>query len=126
MKTIKAFIVDDDVDAIRLAATILSKAGYEVASETDSRQALSRILKEQPDCVLLDIMMPDLDGLQLCGKIRATPRLAKVKVVMVSAKSYKFDREQAFRFGADAYFVKPIKPKSLLEGLERLFSDPTT
>ncbi|MBF0294504.1 MAG: response regulator [Magnetococcales bacterium] len=118
-----ALVVDDDPDHVSMIRSLLEKAGYTVTGETDSLLAMERIEALRPDCVLLDIMMPNLDGLQLCQKIRANPDYAAIKVVIVSAKPYEFDRQRAIRFGADAYFIKPIEPRPFLARLEEVFQD---
>ncbi|MBF0427571.1 MAG: response regulator [Magnetococcales bacterium] len=124
MTTIRtALVVDDDHDMIILLRAILEKAGYRVLSEVVSLKAMERIETEMPDCVLLDIMMPGIDGLQLCQQIRSRKEFEAIKVIMVSAKPYDFDRQRAIQFGADAYFIKPIDPRQFLEGLEQVFQD---
>ncbi|MEO5331606.1 MAG: response regulator [Magnetococcus sp. YQC-5] len=121
MKTV--LVVDDDPDIILMMRAILGKAGYHVLGETNSLLVMERLEQEPIDCILLDIMMPGMDGLQLCQLIRGRSEWDSIKVVMVSAKPYDFDRQRALQFGADAYFVKPIEPRLFLEGLERLFQD---
>ncbi|MBF0212177.1 MAG: response regulator [Magnetococcales bacterium] len=118
-----ALTVDDDASTRLLLRTILEKAGYRVLEEETSRHALARIEAERPDLILLDIMMPGIDGLQICRTIRSRPEFDRCKVVMVSAKPYEFDRQRAIQFGADAYFLKPIEPVAFLEGLRRVFAD---
>ncbi len=118
-----ALVVDDDRNMILIIRTILEKAGYRVISELNSLHAMTLIERERPDCILLDIMMPGLDGLQLCQQIRARPEFNAIKIMVISAKPYEFDRQRAIQFGADDYFIKPIDPKLLLDGLERIFQD---
>ncbi|MBF0271251.1 MAG: response regulator [Magnetococcales bacterium] len=118
-----ALTVDDDSSTLLLIRTLLEKAGYRVVEENVGMHVLSRIEQERPDLILLDIMMPGIDGLQLCRSIRARREFDHCKVVMVTAKPYEYDRQRAIQFGADAYFIKPIDPAAFLEGLERVFED---
>ncbi|MEO5378801.1 MAG: response regulator [Magnetococcus sp. DMHC-6] len=118
-----AFLIDDDEDSLHLLKAILSKEGYQVTTENNSELALVRIEEEKPDCVLLDIMMPKMDGLIICKLLRANPDLKYIRIIVVSAKPYEFDRKRAFEFGADGYFTKPVQPQLLLTGLERIFRD---
>ncbi|MBF0340970.1 MAG: response regulator [Magnetococcales bacterium] len=118
-----ALTVDDDPGARLIIRAILEQAGYRVEEEAVSMQVMPRLARERFDLVLLDIMMPGLDGLQLCRAIRAQGEYDGIKVVMVTAKPYEFDRQRAIQFGADACFVKPIDPRTLLDGLERVFED---
>jgi phosphoribosyl 1,2-cyclic phosphodiesterase len=91
-----------------------------------SVEALREIPAQRPDCVLMDIMMPELDGHELCRRLRALPELAGVKLAMMSAKAYHFERKRAREMGADAYFVKPLQPARFARELERLVSDTLT
>lgn len=119
----KALVVDDDPIMVQLISSILKKAEFTVVGETNSLLVMEQIEREQPDCILLDIMMPGMDGLQLCQMIRARTEYDAIKIIVVSAKPYDFDRQRAIQFGADDYFVKPIDAKQLLEGLTRTFED---
>ncbi|MBF0627686.1 MAG: response regulator [Magnetococcales bacterium] len=118
-----ALIVDDDPATLALLQTILEKANYRVKTEAVSMNVLPLLERERFDLILLDIMMPGIDGLQLCRTIRTRREFDHCKLVMVTAKPYDYDRQRAIQFGADAYFVKPISPSSLLAELDRVFMD---
>ncbi|MBF0614470.1 MAG: response regulator [Magnetococcales bacterium] len=118
-----ALAIDDDPATLALIRSLLEKGGYRFLEESDSMRAMARIEQERPDLILLDIMMPGIDGLQLCRMIRERQEFDRCKVVIVTAKPYEYDRQRAIQFGADAYFTKPITPGTFLESLEQVFLD---
>ena len=113
------YIVDDDEVFVRLLSRFLEPLSHTIDSATSSRTALEDIPRKRPDCLLLDMMMPGLDGLELLKRLRAVPGLDKMKVIMVTGKSYEFDRQQAFGFGADGYIIKPIVMRDLAKAVGR-------
>lgn len=117
------FIVDDDPMVINLFRRYLEAAGHGVQSTTHSAGAVAEILSAKPSCVLLDIMMPEVDGLELLKRLRAEPTLKQTKFVVVSAKSYEFDRKRALEFGADGYIIKPVQAENFVAQLERIIRD---
>lgn len=118
------FVVDDEPIITETVKTVLT-ADSDVRVETcnDSTQALEKILAQKPDCILLDIMMPGLDGLELCKLIREQDSLAETPVVMLSAKSYDFDRKRAYEFGANGYIIKPVHVVTFAAELQRIIDD---
>jgi len=122
-KKLKFFIVDDDRVFIKLITKLLEKANHHVASNTSGVDALDEINHQKPDCVLLDIMMPEMDGLEILKRLRHNPDLGATKFVMVSGKSYEFDRKRAYEFGADGYITKPIDPATFVNQLEQIVRD---
>ena len=124
MKTkLKFFVVDDDEDIVGLQTTILESAGHEVRAETSGVSALPGILMEKPDVILVDILMPGMDGLELCRKVREEKAFRDKKIIFVSAKSYEFDRRRALSFGADGFILKPIVAETFLDQVERIIED---
>ncbi|MBF0296396.1 MAG: response regulator [Magnetococcales bacterium] len=123
MNKLTFFIVDDDPISIRLLAGLLEAAGQTVHSTTDAHRAVEEILALGVDCALVDIMMPGLDGLALCQKLRAEPALAQLKIVVVTGKQFEFDRERAYRFGVDGYLVKPVQPDRFAGQLFKIIED---
>lgn len=117
------YIVDDDPQILKLASALLEQAGHQVWSSTSSIKALNDVPAKRPDCVLVDIMMPELDGLQLCKALRASSELAASKIIVVSAKTYEFDRNRARDVGVDGYLTKPIDPESFVETIEKIISN---
>ena len=88
----RVFVIDDEPDMVDLLATILRSDGLEVETDTDGRSALARVLSDPPDLVLLDLMMPDLDGMELLKLLRLDPKGARVPVLVVSARSGRVRR----------------------------------
>ncbi|MEW6688541.1 MAG: response regulator [Pseudomonadota bacterium] len=119
----KFFLVDDDPDILALLAKELQEAGHAVRSATSSRAALQAIPQERPDCVVTDIMMPEMDGFELTRELRRRPELAGMKIIVLSMKSYDFDRRRAKQLGADGYITKPIKRETLLESINDILSE---
>src|SRR5262249_45038636 len=122
----KIYVVDDSRMQAEIARALLEKAGHEVIISTASQEALTRIPAAKPDCVLFDLMMPGLDGYELCRRLRAMPELARTRLVVVSSKAYPFERRRAFEMGADGYFVKPLAPATFTTEIERLVAGPLT
>ena len=118
----KFYIVDDDPDILALLRSVLEKAGHTVVSSNSSQQALNEIPGVSPDCVITDLMMPVMDGFELCRELRRRPELESMKIIVLSAKSYDFDRRRARELGADGYIVKPINPATLLTSIDEFVS----
>lgn len=119
----KFYAVDDDAYSLEIVSRYLRDAGYGVSTSTSSTQALSEIVEQRPDCVITDLMMPGLDGLELCSRIRKEPALANTKVVVVSGKAYEFDRRRAREMGANGYVTKPINREGFLSSVQRILED---
>src|SRR5689334_14941140 len=119
----KFYVVDDDPDIVALLVKTLEEAGHMVQQSTSSREALARIPELRPDCVLTDIMMPEMDGFELTRELRRRAELSSMKIIVLSMKSYEFDRRRAKQLGADGYIVKPIKREKLLAAIEDILSE---
>ncbi len=122
-KTYRFYLVDDDPVSIQLMTRILSKEKHTVFSDTSSKTALEEIPSLKPDCILLDIMMPEIDGIQLCSRLRKIKALADTRIVMVTGKFFESDRKRAFNAGADGYIIKPVDPDRLPGQLLRIIED---
>lgn len=122
-RQLRIFIVDDDPFFVEYTKTLLCAAGHQVDSTTDSSKALKGIEAYRPDCVLLDLMMPGSGGLQLIGELKNLAGLEYVKTIVVSAKSYEFDRLQALKSGADGFITKPIDDQVFVRQVERIVDD---
>lgn len=118
----KFYIVDDDPDILALLRSVLEKAAHTVISSDSSQQALKEIPGVRPDCVITDLMMPVMDGFELCRELRRRPEIESMKIIVLSAKSYDFDRRRARELGADGYIVKPINPATLLASIDEFVS----
>jgi CheY-like chemotaxis protein/phosphoribosyl 1,2-cyclic phosphodiesterase len=119
----KFLIVDDDPMILKLMRIVLEEGGHSVKSYESSLQALRDIPAERPDVVITDVIMPEMDGFELCREIRSRPDLAAIKIIMCSSKSYDFDRRRAKELGAEGYIVKPIQRESLLRLIAEILSD---
>jgi len=125
-RRLRVYIVDDSRTQAEIARGLLEREGHQVQVSFSSRAALQEIPAHRPDCVLMDIMMPELDGHELCRRLRAQPELASTKLVMVSAKAYHYERRRALEMGADGFFQKPLDPARFAGELGRLVADTLT
>lgn len=112
-------VVDDNRDNVDILTAFLESRGYVVAEASDGKTALARIAEVRPALVLLDVMMPGMDGWEVCRTIKNHPDLGSTRVVMVTAKSGFEDKVEGLRSGADDYIVKPVDLKELLTKVER-------
>ncbi len=119
----KILIVDDDPSILLSLDFLLKKAGYEIFIARDGAEALEIIRRELPVCVVLDIMMPQVDGYEVCQQVKSEAALAHIKIVMLSAKSRETDIRQAMDLGADHYITKPFATKKFLEEISQLLAD---
>ena len=103
-----------------------SRPGHTVDTNEFSQQALKEIPGARPDCVITDLMMPEMDGFELCRELRRRPELQSMKIIVLSAKSYDFDRRRARELGADVYIVKPIVTDTLLASIDEFVSEKMT
>src|ERR1700704_5172978 len=110
----KILIVEDEVDVAELLAHHLKKAGFVVEMATNGRVALASIRDQPPTLVVLDLMLPEMSGLDLCRAIRSDPRTKEMAVVMLSARTEEIDRVLGFELGADDYVVKPFSPREFV------------
>ena len=118
----KFYLVDDDPDVLTLLTRVLEDAGHRVEASPSSLQAIKQIPVTRPDCVLTDLMMPDMDGFELVRELRRRPELGDMKIIVLSAKSYEFDRRRAKELGADGYINKPVQRETLLESIAAIMS----
>jgi CheY-like chemotaxis protein/HPt (histidine-containing phosphotransfer) domain-containing protein len=124
--SLRVYIVDDSAVQTEIARALLEKAGHAVTTSRSSAEALRDIPSSRPDCVLMDIMMPEIDGYELCRRLRAMPALARTTLLMMSTKAYPFERKRAFELGASGYFTKPLHPASFAAQIERLVAGTLT
>jgi DNA-binding response OmpR family regulator len=112
-------VVDDNRDNVEILRAFLESRGYRVASAVDGKSALAKLDEVQPNLVLLDVMMPGMDGWQVCRTIKNHPDYGGTKVVMVTAKGDFEDKFDGMRSGADDYVVKPVDLGELEEKVKR-------
>ncbi|HEX6133273.1 MAG TPA: response regulator [Longimicrobiales bacterium] len=119
MADISVMIVDDDPNALDIVRTFLESKGYRVATAKDGNEALAKLEDVHPDLVLLDVMMPGMDGWEVARVIKNHPSFGRTRVVMLTARSDFADKHEGLRAGADDYIVKPIQLRELGERVER-------
>jgi DNA-binding response OmpR family regulator len=120
--TATVLVADDDADILRFVEINLRLEGFEVVTARDGPDVLAKAVAVQPDLVLLDVLMPGIDGYAVCAQIRADATLAAVPVIMVTANYVSADVEAARRVGADDFLVKPFDPVALLDKAKALLS----
>jgi len=117
----RILVVEDERDIADLVVRYLQRDGYRASQVTDGRTALSRAEAELPDLIILDLMLPGLDGLEICRRLRQNPRTSAVPIIMVTAKSEETDKIIGLEMGADDYLAKPFSPKELVARVKSLF-----
>jgi DNA-binding response OmpR family regulator len=118
MKKGTILVIDDEKDLIELLSYNLGKEGYDVIVAHDGQSGLDVVKKHRPDLVVLDIMMPGLDGLQVCQRLRADPRTGRIPIIMLTAKATETDRIVGLELGADDYVTKPFSPREVIARLK--------
>ncbi len=123
MKTPHILIVDDEPNIVMSLEFLMRKNGYQVGIARNGTEALAAIAQTPYDLVLLDIMMPDVDGLQVCRLLRQRPDRAHTKVIFLSAKTREADIQQGYAAGADLYTPKPFSTRQLMEKVRGLLGE---
>ncbi len=119
-RKIKILIADDDITIHESITAALSADEFEVINAYDGQEALEFVDKEQPDLVVLDIMMPVKDGRDVCKDLKNNPKTSNIKVLMLSARDEHFERMLGLQLGADDYETKPFFPPSLATKIKRM------
>ncbi len=110
----KILVVDDEQDLVKLICYQLEKEGYKLLSAYNGEDALSLARKERPELVILDLMLPGIDGLEVCKKLKADQALSHTAIIMLTAKGEESDITTGLKLGADDYMTKPFSPKELV------------
>lgn len=121
MKKKKILIIDDEEGYVALEKCRLEASGYEVISATSGNSGIQMAIEKKPDIIILDVMMPAVNGYQVCYHLKSVEKL-NIPIIMVTAMGYKKDIDQAKEVGADDYIVKPYESKELVEKVARLLS----
>jgi len=116
----RIFVVDDEPDVVELVQTVLEIEGFAVETATNGRAALARLLADPPDLLILDLMMPDLDGMELLKLLRVDPTGARIPVLILSARTGQHDQIATLQLGANAYICKPFSTKDLVAQVRQL------
>jgi len=122
----KVLVVDDEIYIVHILDFSLGMEGYEVITALDGEQALERLESEKPDMIVLDIMMPKLDGYEVCRSIKSNPATRHIPVILLSAKGRNVDQKMGFDVGADDYITKPFSPRKLVERINQLLGQAVT
>jgi DNA-binding response OmpR family regulator len=107
-------IVDDEKDIAELIAVNLKKAGFKIKEFYDGQSFLAFLSKQEPDVIILDLMLPDTDGIEICKYVRKEPKLAHIPIIMLTARAEETDKIIGLELGADDYVTKPFSPKELV------------
>lgn len=122
----RILIVEDEESLMKLESIILSSKGFSVTGCPDGISALEEIDRNPPDLVILDIMLPDIDGFEVCRRIRSHPVSGSVPVIMLTARKNSQDIDRGVQTGADAYITKPFKSAQLISTIDQLLSSSGT
>ena len=118
----KILIVDDDLDTLRLVGLMLQRQGYQISAATNGQQGLEKAFEEDPDLILLDVMMPDMDGYEVTRRLRQNPSTTETPILMFTAKSQLDDKVVGFEVGANDYLTKPTHPSELQARVKTLLA----
>ena len=116
----KVLVVDDEPDAVELIDFNLKASGYEVVTAADGNEALKKARSSLPDLIVLDLMLPEVDGLEVCKILRRDTATAAIPIIMVTAKAGEIDRVLGLELGADDYITKPFSPRELVLRVKNL------
>ncbi len=120
----KILVVDDEPDAVELVKFNLTQAGFDTLTAADGAEALRKAKSLLPSLVVLDLMLPEVDGLEVCKMLRRDPATAAIPIIMVTAKAAEVDRIVGLELGADDYVTKPFSPRELVLRIKKLLQRP--
>lgn len=118
----KILVVEDDPATSRLIEYTLHHRGYEVVSASNGLEGIRKAHEESPDLIILDVMLPGLDGFEICNRLRSEPATAGILILMFSAKAQEIDKDTGLKVGADAYLAKPAAPVEIINHVEKLLA----
>jgi len=122
----KILLVDDDADFVEATKIILESKSYDVAVAYDGKEGLKKVETELPNLIILDVMMPEINGYEVCAKIKSDPKYGHIPILLLTAvgeaiSTTKYTREMGMKMEADDYIPKPVEPIELVERVENLF-----
>jgi len=117
----KVLIVEDEKDILQLVKLYLEKEGYRTVTASTGSEGLAQVRTEKPDLIVLDLMLPEIDGLEICKRLRSAPETAMLPIIMLTAKAEESDTIIGLELGADDYVTKPFSPKTLVARVKALF-----
>ncbi|KAA3620658.1 MAG: DNA-binding response regulator [Flavobacterium sp.] len=116
----RILLVDDEPDILEIIGYNLSSEGYQISTAENGVEAIAKAKKQKPHLIVLDVMMPEMDGIEACEKIRAIPELSETVITFLTARGEDYSQVAGFEAGADDYITKPIKPKVLISKVKAL------
>ena len=116
----KILLVDDEAELVEMMKMRLEANNYEVITGYDGQEALEKARREKPDLLILDLMLPKMDGYKVCGLLKKDARYSRIPIIMFTARAQEEDKKAGEEAGADAYITKPFEPKVLLEKIKEL------
>jgi len=121
----KILVIQDDPSALRLIEHTLRQEGYQVITATNGRDGLKKVKREEPDLIILDILLPGIDGFEVCQRLRADPQTSQLPILVLSAKAREADKATGLKVGADDYIAKPADPSEIVSRVESLLAKKT-
>ena len=126
MEKKKILLVDDDADFTEATKIILESKSYDVSVAHNGKEGLKKVQTEQPNLIILDVMMPEMDGYEVCAKLKADPKCGHIPILLLTAvgesiSTTKYTKEMGMKIEADDYIPKPVEPIKLVERVEKLF-----
>ena len=118
----KILVIEDDPNALRFIEYTLEQEGYQVSSAKDGLEGIKKVQDKHPDLIILDIMLPGLDGYEVCRQLRQKPETSLLPILMLSAKARQDDRNIGLKMGADEYLAKPADPSTIVEKVKTLLA----
>lgn len=122
----RVLIVDDEANIVISLEFLMEQAGYDIRVAKNGQEALEQVTEFQPDLVLLDVMMPKINGFEVCRRIREEPAWQNIKIVMLTAKGREVEVTKGLALGADSYITKPFSTKELMAEVRRMLDDGST
>ena len=119
----KILIVDDEVQLVEMLSMRLEASGYDVLTAFEGQEGLEKARNESPNLIILDLMLPNIDGFKVCGLLKNDARFKNIPIILFSAKAQEEDKNLGKEVGADAYIVKPFEPNILLEKVKELLGE---
>ncbi len=116
----RVLVVDDEPNIVMSLEFLMRRAGFDVAVARNGREALAALDATPPDLLLLDVMMPEFDGYEVCERVRGRPDWNATKIIMLTARGRDIERERGLALGADAYVTKPFSTRDLVEQVKRM------
>ena len=118
----RILVVDDEEQLLMMVQMRLEAAGYDVLLARDGQEGLDKAKAEKPDLLILDLMLPKMDGFKVCGLLKKDARYSKMPIILFTARSQQSDMQVGKEVGADAYMVKPFQPQKLLDKVSELLN----